>query len=323
MSKAKRISRASLALAALATAALGLLTACAPTPIDTDNSQSIALVEEFLADLEAGKATEAAALTAIDFDQRFIDDDFYRASAALPTNTRIVETSGYDSGGFVATVEYTLDGIDSPGTFRLQTTRDEGDEDLKIDFWGLNPEVRIAARPAAGTFTVNGQYEFVVEEENVLTLLPAAYAVEYHDPTGLLTPLGKDSEFTAYEPEIVDASGALVADGLSIAPTLMPDVEPGVYAAIKNLQAACTEEQFVGPSCPDELIENLAGPLDTSITADWFRDPAIQFEYVDGGYHASTGYKVKFSDDSLPMMEVSYSGEVTRDGSGGIAFTRP
>ncbi|MFD0559577.1 hypothetical protein FB566_0224 [Stackebrandtia endophytica] len=295
------------------------LVGCAAAPIDTDDSGSIALVEEFFADLEAGKASEAAALTSMDFGEEFVDDDFYRASAAFPTDARIVETSGYDAAAFSAIVEFTLEGADVPATLEVRTTR-EGDE-LKISGWRGDSAIAIGPFPAAGTVTVNDRLEYVLAaEDNRLTLLPGAYSVEYDDPTGLLQLSGRDAAFTAYVPEIVTANGEVLAAGFQVVPTFMPDVEPGLYEAVGQLQAACAEEGFIGPSCPAEFTWD--EPFDGSVTAEWFRGPGPEIRLVDGGYQATANYQVRFSNDTAPVMTVSYTGTIGRDASGAVTFTR-
>ncbi|UTT59701.1 hypothetical protein [Cellulosimicrobium cellulans] len=89
------------------------LVACAPGAPDTDTTESVAVVEDFFAKLEAGRASDAAALTTIDLDEDLVDDDFYRASVARPTDARVVASSGSPAGASV-TVEFSLDGVDAP-----------------------------------------------------------------------------------------------------------------------------------------------------------------------------------------------------------------
>ena len=295
------------------------LTACSPAPIDTDDSGSIALVEEFFAHLEAGEASEAAALTDMDFADEFIDDDFYRASVALPSNARIVATSGDDSIGLTATVEYILDDPGDPIDLDIRVSPRDGE--LKISGWKSDGLITIGPVNAPGIVTVNGRLEYeVAEEGNTLTLLPAAYAGEYHDPTGLTHLIGQDSTFTASIPRLLNDDGSR-GPRLNASPTLLPDVEPGLLAAIEDLQAACAEEHFAGPSCPEELTAALSEPLDSSVTAEWFREPGPEIYFTDDGYRATSTYQVVFSDDAAPTMTVSYTGIVSRDPAGTIIFT--
>jgi hypothetical protein len=292
------------------------LTGCA-RGIDTDDSGSTALVEEFFAHLEAGEATKAAALTTIDFPEEFIDDDFYRASDALPADARIVETRGYDSGGFRATVEYTFDGAEASGTLELSVSREDGE--LRITGWRGDTPITIGGIESAATVTVNDQLEYPLAEDGAeLQLLPGAYGVRYEDPTGLTKLLGTEDAFTAYVPDLGGDEGQ--AD-FSFSPAFAADVEPGLAAVVEGLQAACAAERFVGSSCPTELTASLPEPLGESVTAEWFREPGPVFTLIDGEYHATSSFRVRFSDDALPITTVSYTGVLTRDPAGAIAFT--
>ncbi|MBZ2197960.1 hypothetical protein [Occultella gossypii] len=308
-----------LSLAAIGVCVLGL-TACAPSPIDTDDTGSIALVEEFFAHLEAGEAAEAAALTNMDLADEFINDDFYRASVALPSNARIVATSGYDEIGVTATVAYTLD--DAAESVDLDVRVSPRDDGLEISGWEGDSPVSIGPGNAPGTVTVNGVLEYAVADEgNTLTLLPGAYAAEYHDPTGLTHLLGQDSTFTASIPHRYGDGGASSGARLDATAVLLPDVEPGLLVAIEDLQAACAGEHFTGTSCPGELNEAFEQPLDASVTAEWFREPGPEILFIDGNYQATSTYSVRFSDDNVSIMTVSYTGTVTRDAAGAIGFT--
>lgn len=292
------------------------LTGCA-RGIDTDDSGSTALVEEFFAHLEAGEATKAAALTTIDFPEEFIDDDFYRASDALPADARIVETRGYDSGGFRATVEYTFDGAEAPGTLELSVSREGGE--LRITGWRGDTPITIGGIESAASVTVNDRLECPLAEDGAeLQLLPGAYGVRYEDPTGLTKLLGTEDAFTAYVPDLGGDEGR--AD-FSFSPAFTADVEPGLATAVEGLQAACAAERFVGPSCPTELTASLPGPLGEAVTAAWFREPGPVITLTDGEYHATSTFRVRFSDDELPITTVSYTGVLTRDPAGAIAFT--
>jgi len=292
------------------------LTGCA-RGIDTDDSGSTALVEEFFAHLEAGEATKAAALTTIDFPDEFIDDDFYRASDALPTDARIVETTGYDAGRFTATVEYTFDGAEAPGKLELVVYREDGE--LQITGWRGDTPITIGGIESAATVTVNDQLEYPLAEDGAeLQLLPGAYGVSYDDPTGLTKLLGTEDAFTAYVPNLGGDEGQ--AD-FSFSPAFTPDVEPGLAAAVEGLQAACAAERFVGPSCPAELTASLPEPLGEAVTAQWFREPGPAFTLIDGEYHATSTFRIRFSDDELPITTVSYTGVLTRDTAGAVTFT--
>jgi hypothetical protein len=62
-----------------------ILAGCARGSVDTDTTESVAVVEDLFARLEAGRASDAAALTMVDLDEDLVDDDFYRTSVARPT----------------------------------------------------------------------------------------------------------------------------------------------------------------------------------------------------------------------------------------------
>lgn len=293
-----------------------VLAGCAPGAVDTDTTESVAVVEDFFASLEAGRASDAAALTTIDLDEDLVDDDFYRASVARPTDARVVASSGSSAGASV-TVEFTLDGVDGPVSLEVRTTRD-GDRTTISDL-GTADTIG-AGQPVSGTLTVNGQVEYPAAELTPVTLLPGAYAVEYTDPTGLLEGLRRGSSFTAFVPDVVREDG-VVAEGFAFTPTLRPDVEPGVEEAVEGLRAACEDEGLAGPSCPSELVENAR---ETSRT-EWFAEPGPEIRYVDGAYEATAEYTVLLWDDGdLPVeVRASYTGTVARDAAGKVTFTRP
>lgn len=282
--------------------------------IDTDDTGSVAVVEKFLKHLEAGEATAAAALTDLDFADEFIDDDFYAASAALPTEAHIVKTTGYDDFGFSATVEFVLDDPAEPESLDLRV-REENGEFVITSWWGYLP-TSIGPYPAPGVMRVNDTLEYrLADKGNELGLLPAVYTVEYTDPTGLLQ-LGKDdvASFTIKSPD--DGQGSLVM------PRLMPDVVPAVRDEIERLRDACASEGFVGPSCPPELVDAVTAlPGATASSGEWFRVSGPDLGMKGDGYEATSSYE--YYDDNLAQpLPVSYVGIVTRDASGAVVFSR-
>lgn len=302
-----------------AAVALGIASAalagCAPQPVDTDTSESTAVVDAFLAHLEAGEAREAAALTTIEFDDALVDDAFYRASAALPTDAHIVSSAGSADGAAV-TVEFAFDGVDAPVTLELGTSRDG--EEVKID--RLGPAERIGApAPVPGTLIVNDRVEFpLLEPAAEVSLLPGAYAVEYADPTGLLEGADGASAFTAYVPEVVAADGSIIGTGFAFTPVFMQDVEPGLADALARLQAACEADGFAGPSCPAGFPTE---PRESSST-EWFPKTEPQIVFLDGEFATTAKYDVVFwNGDDSTTVEASYTGTVSRDASGSITFT--
>lgn len=282
--------------------------------IDTDDSGSRAVVEKFLDHLEAGEATAAAALTEMEFGDEFIDDDFYKASAALPTDAKIVKTTGYDDFGFSATVEFVLDDPAEPQSLDLRVVEDDGVFTI-ASWWGYIP-IRIGPFPAHGTVRVNDTLEYTLADEgNELDLLPAVYNLEYTDPTGLLRlGVDDDTSFTVTSPNN--------GEGFSIVPSFMPDVEPAITAEVERLQNACASEGFTGPSCPAELIDAVtASPAAATMPAEWFRANGLDIRMKGDGYEATAIYDVR--SDGLPdLVTVSYVGAVTRDASGAVIFTR-
>jgi len=305
--------RRTLAVSALLLIGSAALTGCA-AGIDTDDTGSVAVVEKFLKHLEAGEATAAAALTDLDFADELIDDDFYAASAALPTDARIVKTSGYDDFGFSATVEFVLDDASAPES--LDLTVRENDGVFTIVRWSSYLPVRIGPYPAHGVVRVNNTLDYTLAKAgNDLTLLPAAYALEYTDPTGLLR-LGAedDTSFTVNSPNR--------GEGFSIVPSFLPDVEPSITTEIERLQNACAAEGFTGPSCPPGLVDAVtASPGAATSSGEWFRDSGIDIRMKGDGYEATSSYT--FRNDELPdLITVSYTGTVTRGASGAVVFAR-
>ncbi|MGO3146150.1 MAG: hypothetical protein ACTIJ6_00580 [Leucobacter sp.] len=288
------------------------LTGCT-AGVSTTDAGSIAVVEEFFGHLEAGEATRAAALTDMQFDDEFVDDDFYAASIALPADSRITKTEGYDGGLFTATVEYVLD--DPSEKVTLDVTVRELEGELKISGWGVDVPLTIGPYPAAGVVTVNDSLEYTLADEgNKLSLLPGTYAFTYEDPTGLLTlSEGEETSFAVQAPD---------PGKLSIVPSFMQDVAPAVTAEVERLQRACEAEAFTGASCPPELIEAMQGASDAGPkSVEWFRESGPDIVLKGQGYVSTSTYLVH--SDSLPEdVSVSYTGAVTRDASGAVAFIR-
>ena len=292
-----------------------MLASCSAKPIDTDDSGSIALVEEFFAHLEGGEAAQAAALTSMEFDDEFIDNDFYRASAALPSDMRIVNTSGYDSGGFEANVSYVTNDPDHPSTLDVRVRHDD-DDNLTIASWDGSTVVHTSPSLFPGTLTVNATLDIDMTEGRTLTLLPAAYRAEYSDPGRLTHFVGQDSEFIANIPYSGDGPR------LNATPALLPEVSDGVLAAIEDYQAACAEEGFVGSSCPNELVEYVGTALDSSVTAEWYTRPGPEIVYENGEFRATNDYQVELSSwEPGSIIDVTYSGVVSRDEGGDIVVT--
>lgn len=289
-----------------------VLAGCAAGP-NTDDSASTAMVESFLGHLEAGESTAAAALTALDFPAELVADAFYSASASIPSGARIVKTTGYDSGLFTATVEYTLGTSDSPVSLDI-TVNGSGSE-RAITGWTNDLPLSIGPYPAAGTVRVNDTLDYTLAAEgNTLTLLPAEYSFAYSDPTGLMQLVGgQSSDFTVTVPS---------ADGLSLVPTVAPDVMPAIAARITRLQTACRLEGFTGPSCPLELTTALAGTTPpTPQSGEWFRQDGPDLVLDGQAYRFSATYL--FHSDEMPTdVTVSYGGGVARDASGAVVITR-
>lgn len=278
-----------------------------------DDSTSIAVVEEFFGHLVSGEATAAAALTDIDFQQELVDDDFYAASPAVPTEARITKTHGEDGGAFSATVEYVLDDPTQPVTLDVQVRDRDGD--MKISGWEFDVPFTLGPTPSAGVVTVNGQIEYnLADSGNELRLLPGLYEMTYEDPTGLTQLEGHDRDtFTVTVPDRA---------GVSLVPMLLPDVEPAVTAEIERLQAACESENHTGDSCPAELVaamEHASAGEPTAI--EWYRESGPDFQFTGGTYEATSSYLVH--SDQLPQdVTVTFTGTVARDDSGTVTFTR-
>jgi hypothetical protein len=288
------------------------LSGCTPE-MNMDNSRSTAAVEQFLDHLEAGEATAAAAMTDVDFPAELIDDSFYAASTAIPSNAHIVSTRGYDGGGFAATVEYLLDDAAQPESLELRVSEIAGSYTIT----GLESELStdVGPYPAAGVVRVNDTIDYTLANTNRLTLLPAQYAFSYSDPTGLLW-LGNDSsaDFAVTSP---------ASAGLSIFPTLMPDVDPAITAEITRLKSACADEGFIGPSCPPELVDAITTmSLPVPDAADWFRESGPDTLWNGQGFTMTATYLIQ--SDRWPMnITGTYSGTVTRDAAGAVILTRP
>ncbi|MBP1326498.1 hypothetical protein JOF28_001730 [Leucobacter exalbidus] len=302
---------ASIALVAAGSVALVGCAASAPAP---DNSGSIEVIEQFFDHLEAGEATAAAALTDVDFDAALIDDDLYAASAAIPSDARIVSTVGDGWTGVTAQVEYVLDDQAHPETLELRARTQDGVP--KITGLGSHLSVHISLLPYAGTLTINDAFTFTPSEveSGSITLLPARYDFTYADPTGLLEMTdAEDSAFTVQTP---------TDDLHAIRPTFRPDVEPAVAAEIQRLQGACEDEGLTGPSCPSELVEALRDVADpAAISVSWFRQTGPDLVLTGQEYELAATYLARLEEPRVTVT-VSYAGRVTRDEAGTVVLER-
>lgn len=279
---------------------------------EAGDSESRAVVDEFLAHLEAGEATAAAALTDMPFPDELIDDSFYAASLALPSDARIVATEGSDGGPFTATVSYVLDDPQVPETLDVRVAEQAGE--YTIIGWTDDLPLTVGPFPAAGVIEVNGLVDYTLADAgNELLLLPGLYSFSYDDPTGLLRLSdGTESPFEVRSPRSSD---------IGIVPAFLPDVVPSVTAEIERLQVQCGEAGFTGPSCPPELTQAAAlSPVASPASADWFLESGLDIVFDDSGYRASATYLVQ-SDQLTADVTATYTGAVSRDAAGTVVFT--
>lgn len=315
-----------LALTALAVVALAGCSPSGSVSGDGETSESVALLEEFFGHLEAGETSDAAAMTSIDFPAEFLDEDFYAASAALPSDAKVVTTKGSDEYTVTATVEFVLDDPENPASATFQVKNDDGERTIS---W-RDEKFSIINIASPGRIVVNGELAYAMQPTGAhdLFLLPALYDIVYDDPTGT-TQLGDDgtNEFTLPWP-LDDAdpasdfpSNATVSHwNLSVSAWVPTDVIAAADAQIDALTAACVAEGMTGPSCPPEVLA-YGKPLVDPSTVEWFRAPATAPVISDGRVEYSKGFTVRADGDTYPETAV-YTGTLTRDADGAVTFNR-
>ncbi|KQQ66876.1 hypothetical protein [Microbacterium sp. Leaf320] len=316
---------AAFALAALGAAALASCTASADTSGNGPTEASVAVLDEFFAHLENGESTDAAAMTSIDFPAEFIDEDFYAASAALPSDAKVVDVKGSDEHTVTAIVEYVLDDPDQPMTATFKVKNTDGE---RLISWS-DERLAVINVGSPGRLVLNGEMEYPMSADAELAfLLPALYEFTYDDPTGI-TQLDPDgtNEFTVAWPMDDQPSDADLPDrvnvstaNVSVVAYVEADVTDAVDAQIDELMAACVAERLAGPSCPASVVE-YDRPLVDPSTVEWLREPGYGVSGTDGVVEYSKGFTLRADGDSYPTPAV-YEGTVTRDAAGVVTFTR-
>jgi hypothetical protein len=318
------------ALTALTVAAFGAtaLASCAASGDTGENGPteaSVAVIDEFFAHLEKGESAEAAAMTSIEFPAEFVDEDFYGASAALPSDATVVDVEGSDEYSVTATVEYVLDDPENPivATYTVKNTDGERRISWSHESFGV---INVGS---PGRLVLNGEMEYPmsVDAEQVF-LLPALYEFTYDDPTGT-TQLDPDgtNEFTVAWPMDDEPSDADLPDrvnvsaaNVSVLAYVETDVTDAADAQIEALIAACVAERLAGPSCPASVVEYGKPLLDPS-TVQWVPESGYGVGGTDGLVEYSKGFTLIADGDPYPTPAV-YEGTVTRDAAGVVTFTR-
>ncbi|WP_345469289.1 hypothetical protein QMQ05_08730 [Glutamicibacter ectropisis] len=304
------------------------ISGCSPsmsTSSEGDTSESVALLGEFFKHLEAGETSAAAALTDIDFPEEFLDTDFYKASAAIPSDAKVIQAEGNDDSVVDATVEFVLDDPKHPQTATFKVKDSDGHR--VVTGWGEKFSIINAASP--GRIIVNGELEYAMKHSDGhdLLLLPALYNISYEDPTGM-TQLSTDGTNEFDMPWPFDQSGAYeVPANISISPgalSVSAQVETesiaDVDAQIDALTDACVKENLSGPSCPDNIPEK-PRVLNDSSSVQWFELPGYGLSTSDGRVEYSKGFTVE-ADGLAYAKSAVYSGTLTKDSDGKIVFTR-
>lgn len=307
-----------------------VLAGCSPsTEISSDGptEQGVTVLEEFFDHLESGQPAEAAALTSIDFPAEFVDDDFYMASAARPTDARIIDATGDDSYAVKATVEYVLDDPDSPVTATFTVTTADGERTVS---WSGAGRYGLIFLSSPGRITVNDTLEYSMSQEGYdLMLLPGLYDISYTDPTGVTWLEGDGtSDFTlAYPVEETPADSELpenvgvTTSYISVNAYPEASVTTAVEEEITRLTTACTEEELTGPSCPPALRE-YGGSLVEPSTAEWFQEPDPRgYTIAEGTVHYTQAFSVIVGEEVFSLPAV-YEGAVTRAEDGTITYTQ-
>lgn len=304
------------------------LCGCSPsmsTSTEGETTQSVALLDEFFKHLEAGETSAAAALTDIDFPEKFIDTDFYKASVAIPSQAKVVQSEGNDDSVVDVTVEFVLDDPKHPQTATFKVKNSEGQR--VVTGWGEKFSIINTASP--GHIIVNGELEYAMKRNDGhdLLLLPALYDISYEDPTGM-TQLGADGTNEFDMPWPFDKSGtyeipanvSISPGALSVSAQVEAESIADVDAQIDALTAACVQESLSGPSCPDSLPKKPRALNDPS-NVQWFELPGYGVLPSDGRVEYSKGFTVEADGASYAQGAV-YSGTLTKDADGKIVFTR-
>ncbi|SCB86290.1 hypothetical protein GA0061084_0552 [Arthrobacter sp. NIO-1057] len=304
------------------------ISGCSPsmsTSSEGETAESVALLDEFFKHLEAGETSAAAALTDIDFPEEFLDTDFYKASAAIPSRAKVVQSEGNDDSVVDATVEFVLDDPKHPQTATFKVKDSDGQR--VATGWGEKFSIINTASP--GHIIVNGELEYAMKRNDGhdLLLLPALYDISYEDPTGM-TQLGADGTNEFDMPWPFDKSGTYeIPANVSISPGALlvsAQVEAesiaDVDAQIDALTAACVQESLSGPSCPDNLPKKPRALIDSS-SVQWFELPGYGVLPSDGRVEYSKAFTVE-ADGASYAQSAIYSGTLMKDSDGKIVFTR-
>lgn len=316
---------AAFTIAGIGAAALAGCTASADTSGNGPTEASVAVLDEFFAHLEKGESAEAAAMTSIEFPEDFIDEDLYAASAALPSDAKVIDVEGSDEYSVTATVEYVLDDPENPMTATYKVKNTDGERRIS---WS-SESFGVINVGSPGRLVLNGEIEYPMSADaEQVFLLPALYEFTYDDPTGT-TQLDPDgtNEFTVAWPMDDQPSGAglparvnVSTANVSVLAYVEKDVTDAVDTRIEELKVACVAEGLAGPSCPDSVVE-YDKPLVDPSSVQWLREPDYGVSVSDGVVEYSKGFTLRADGDSYPTPAV-YEGTVTRDADGVVTFTR-
>lgn len=316
---------AAFTIAAFGTAALASCSASTGTGENGPTEASVAVLDDFFEHLEKGESADAAAMTSIDFPEEFIDEDFYAASAALPSDAKVIDVEGSDEYSVTATVEYVLDDPENPVTATYKVKNSDGERRIS---WS-HESFGVINVGSPGRLVLNDEMEYPMsaEAERVF-LLPALYEFTYHDPTGT-TQLDPDgtNEFTVAWPMDDQPSDAglparvnVSTANVSVIAYVETEITDAADAQIDELLAACVAEGLAGPSCPASVVE-YDKPLVDPSSVEWLQESGYGVGSTDGVVEYSKGFTLRADGDPYPAPAV-YEGTVTRDADGVVTFTR-
>lgn len=285
------------------------------------------VVAEFFALLGSGDTSGIADLITDRAlpDTAVLEDDFYAAAVARPTDATVASAFEAEPGEVFVTVNYSLGGDDR----EIQVAVVQSGGTAKIDGW-LHSALTIDALGAPGAFEVNESIEVgEVEGSTQFVALPGLYTFEYVDPEGLGTvdPEGAASKsFPVEFPVEPEQLGEVVPSGveargsaISTEPRLLAAVATEVETQIGELVEQCSASALVGESCPPDLRARVdpSGTVDTGSIV--WRESSTEPSSPSSQWSFSAEYSVFFIYVDLPgtvTADVTFSGRIASDSQG-------
>ena len=232
-------------------AVLTLGVAACSTPVKDPD----AVVEEYVALLEAGQAEAADALDTFEPEDAACPELFTDAVySQVPDRPTDLVISGVTESGDSATVTATItlgEHHDLPVTFDLVQDSGAWLVDNRYGRWGIFVD---GDADVVGEVTVQGACRRALETVGEVLVYPGSWTVAPVDPAAIVESTGGLGKV---DPVTVTATGTLTAGeppiGVATAtlrPTATPETVAAVDTELARLLDDCIAQGYVGPSCP-------------------------------------------------------------------------